>query len=63
MRGQMETAKQYSKMRRLATNHVLSLTTLGEIYLAEGNLAEAKAAWKLLWGLIQTFGAQTNCWQ
>ena len=57
MRGQMETAKQYFENAATRYQHVLSLTTLGEIYLAEGNLAEAKAR------LETALGVDPNFWR
>ncbi|HET7107002.1 MAG TPA: tetratricopeptide repeat protein [Candidatus Acidoferrum sp.] len=57
MRGEMETAKQYFENAAARYQHVLSLTTLGEIYLAEGNLAQAKAR------LEAAIGADPNFWR
>jgi tetratricopeptide (TPR) repeat protein len=57
MRGEMETAKQYFENAATRYQHVLSLTTLGEIYLVEGNLTEAKAH------LEAALGVDPNFWR
>jgi tetratricopeptide (TPR) repeat protein len=57
MRGEMETAKQYFENAATRYQHVLSLTTLGEIYLVEGNLTEAKTR------LETALGVDPNFWR
>jgi len=42
MNSEMETAKQYFENAATRYQHILSLVALGEIYLAEANLADAK---------------------